>query len=218
MIELLLLAIAVFVFRQQLAGFTAAPGALVKPRASPQLIQLAEYADRLYAEHKWLAAEKAYLSVLKLDHKNVTAYSHLGIIYSTQKNMPDALECFNIAVRLKPSASTYQNLGLAFYENKNYMKSIAAFDKAIMFEPSIHRYVGLSKAYKQISNTVEMIAALERAAKFEPGKKILQLLATAYEDNGRKDEAKEAYRSIYTLDPADTEAARHIGISLPKTA
>jgi tetratricopeptide (TPR) repeat protein len=150
---------------------------------------MVDFADRLFTEKKWLAAEKAYLSVLKVDHKNITAYSHLGIIYSTQKNMPDAIECFEIVARLSPSGASFQNLGLAFYDNKNYVKSIAAFEKAVMFEPTSQRYVGLSKSWRKLMNAPKEITSLEKAAELDPSAKVLELLAEAYAAGGRKADA-----------------------------
>jgi tetratricopeptide (TPR) repeat protein len=190
MLELIILGFGFLILRSQLAALeNGAVAGLVPKKASPRLAQLAGYADRLYAEKKWLAAEKAYLSVLKLDHKNVTAYSHLGIIYSTQKNMADAIECFQIACRLRPSGITFQNIGLAYYENHNYIKSIAAFEKSNMFEPTAQRYVGLSKAHLKLHNSAEVVTALEKAAELDPTARILHLLADAYQDAGRKADA-----------------------------
>ncbi len=214
MLEIVLLLAAVVMFRRQLALVAvtgaAAPSAeaLAPRKVSPQLANLAEYANRLFAEKKWLAAEKAYLGVLKLDHKNVTSYTHLGIIYSTQKNLADAVECFEIAARLKPSGSTYQNLGLAYYENRNYMKAIATFEKAVMMGPTAHRYASLAKAYRKVSDRSQVIAACEKAVELEPTKRTLQQLAEAYEDGGRTLEAASTYRRIHDLDPTDTAAAR----------
>lgn len=184
--EILLLVAAFIVFFRHLSRLepvhhtpaTPAPALAPKPAAS-RISQLSDYADRLFAEKKWLAAEKAYLSVLKVDHKNVTAYSHLGIIYSTQKNLPDAIECFTIATRLKPSGSTYQNLALAFFDNKNYIKSIAAFKKAIMFEATSQRYVGLSRAQQKLGATTEAVETLETALKLDDSPRIKQLLEEA---------------------------------------
>jgi len=206
MLELLVIALAALIlFRQlRLLETGAAPATLAPPRNSPRLTQMTTYADRLFAEKKWLAAEKAYLGVLKVDHKNVTAYSHLGIIYSTQKNMPDAIECFEIAGRLHPSGTTLQNLALAFFDNRNYIKSIAAFEKAIMFEPTAQRYVGLSKSHSKLHNTPQVILALEKAAQLDPTQRILQMLADAYEEAGRKDQAAATRRRLKTPTAAST--------------
>jgi tetratricopeptide (TPR) repeat protein len=179
--ELLIIVAAMVYLYLRLIRLEAAPApTLAAPHPlSNRLAQMSSYADRLYAERKWLAAEKAYLAVLKLDHKNVTTYSHLGIIYSTQKNMPDAIECFEIAVRLHPSGSTLQNLGLAFYDNRNYIKAVAAFQKSIMLGATAARYVALSRALTRLEQPAEAVAALEAAVKLEPSKRHLELLAEA---------------------------------------
>jgi tetratricopeptide (TPR) repeat protein len=184
MLEIIFIVAAFLLLRHQLASLENSAGttSLAPTRTHARLAQMVDYADRLYSEKKWLAAEKAYLGVLKIDHKNVTAYSHLGIIYSTQKNMPDAIECFEIAARLRPSGSTLQNLGLAYHDNKNYIKSVASFEKAIMFEPTAQRYVGLSKSWRKLSNTEQSIVALEKAAALDPSKRVLELLEDAKDE------------------------------------
>ncbi len=168
---------------------------------SPKLTQLIQYADRMYSEKKWVAAEKSYLDILKLDHRNVTAYSHLGVIYSTQKQFADAIECFQIAAQIKPSAVTFQNLGLVFYENRNYIKSIAMLEKSIMFEPSANRYVGISKAARKLADSGRVISALSKAAELEESPRILQLLHDAYNDAGKSEMAAEIRSKLRTLPP-----------------
>ncbi len=193
MIELIIVIAAAAIAFWQISRTTSAPvlAAPLAPSAkSAQVTQLSVHANSLYAEKKWLAAEKAYLNVLKLDHKNIGAYGHLGIIYSKQKNTQDAIECFEIAARLHPAGTTFHNLGLAYHENKNFVKAAAAFDKAIMFEPTASRYIGLSKARKQLADPNGTIRALEHAARLEPTERILLLLEQAYVDGKRRDEAR----------------------------
>jgi len=201
--EFLIIAAAFLVMYRSLGRLEVAPAAPSLTPPSPvasKLTQLVTYADRLYSEKKWLAAEKAYLSVLKLDHKHVTAYSHLGIIYSTQKNLPDAIECFQIAARLHPSATTFQNLGLAYFDNHNLIKSIAAFQKAIMFEPNAQRYVGLSRAQAKLGNLTDAITSLEAAAKLEPTRRIYQMLADTCDEANRPSAARAARRRIQEIE------------------
>lgn len=218
MYGLLIVAAAWVMLRRQLGILDpSTPAALAPKRSSAQLAQLTAYADRLYTERKWLSAEKAYLGVLKLDHKNVTAYAHLGIIYSTQKNLPDAIECFEIAAQLRPSGLSFQNLGLAFYDNRNYIKSIAAYEKAIMFGPHAQRFVGLGKAHLKLANLTGATVAFEKAAALEPNKRVLQRLAEAYEQAQRPADAKATYQRIHALDPTDRAAASSLGIHLPIT-
>ncbi len=187
-IELIFFAAAIIIFWRLLTQLETVQGNLAPRKVSQQLANALTYAERLYAEHKYLAAEKAYVAVLKLDHKNLQAYNRLGIIYSAQKNMSDAIECFEISTRLVPSAASYLNLGLAFYDNRNYIKAIAALRKSIMFEPSVQRFVALAKACDKIADTKGMIEALEKAVELEPTRQTLTLLRDAYHHSGKKEQ------------------------------
>lgn len=179
MVEIIILTAAVVIFRRQIvrgAKKTVTGAGRVVPNRNPEAKQLAEYADRLYADKKWLAAEKTYLKLLKLEHNNVTAYSHLGVIYALQKNYPDAIECFSNAVSLQPGASTYHNLGLVYLDKKNYAKAEQAFLKAIEYSPSASRYIALSRAYRGLGQRDKTQDALAKAAELEPGNKTVQKL------------------------------------------
>jgi tetratricopeptide (TPR) repeat protein len=192
--SIVVIILAVFVLYRQvrrLATPAATPTPLAPGKNATQLTQLLDYASRLFTTKKWVAAEKAYVSVLKLDRKNVTAYSHLGIIYSAQKNLADAIECFETAARLKPSASTLQNLALVYYENRNYVKSRATFEKALAFEPTAQRYVGLSRAYKKMGDAQHAATALEQAAALDPSPSVLGQLADAYDACQRPQDAAD---------------------------
>ncbi|GAC1369144.1 MAG: hypothetical protein NVSMB39_0670 [Candidatus Saccharimonadales bacterium] len=201
--ELVIVLGAFFMLRHQLSSLEhSAPAALAPRRVDPQIARLTEYADRLYSEHKWISAEKAYLKVLNLDHKNYKAYAHLGIIYSTQKNLADAIECFQIATRLHPSGGTYQNLALAYYENRNYIKSIAAYEKAIMLEPNAQRFVGLGKAHLKLHNLTAAANAFERAAELDPIKRTMERLAAVYDEAGRKEDLAAITVRLRASEPA----------------
>lgn len=173
-----------------------------------QLRDLETYAARLYGQKQYLAAEKAYLKVLKLNHRDAVAYNRLGLIYVALKNYDDATECFQISAQLNPNAAIWYNLGLAYNENGNAIKAIAAIEKAIMFESSAARYLGLAKAYARVNNHARVIWALEQAAKYEETKKTLTMLAEAYARNHDRQKMAETYQRILAIDPSDSKAKR----------
>ncbi len=189
----------------------AAAKTVTKDQRSPQLVHLETYADRPYGERKYVAAEKAYLKILKINHKDQHAYSRLGMIYMALKNFDDSIECFQIAAQLKPNADDWYHLGLAFYENNNYIKAIAAIEKSIMFEPAAFRYGGLGRIYAKIGNYAKVIASLEKAVELDPSKKSLTLLAQAYAKNHDREKAVETYQKVLKLDPDDAKAQRMVG-------
>jgi tetratricopeptide (TPR) repeat protein len=210
MLVILFFAFAVWVLWQGLGSFNAPTNKQVVPAKtmSPRLTQLLDYAGRLYKEKKVGQAEKAYLEVLKYDHKNVVAYTRLGMIYSRQKNFDDAIECFQIAAQMQPTASSHHNLGLVYFENKNYIKAISSFEKAIIFEPSAARYISLAKAAQKMGSWPKVVAALEKAVEIDPGKDHLWLLAEAHRSAGNRQQAEQTLQHILELDPTDAKAKR----------
>ncbi len=212
-LELLFFVVATWIATKAIGELRRPAGtkAVTRDQRSPQLAHLDTYASRLYAERNWLAAEKAYLKILKLNHKDPDAYSHLGTIYLALKKYEDSIECYQIAAQLKPNAGDWYNLGLAYCENANYIKSIAAMEKAIMFEPSAARYAGVARVYTKIANYAKAISSLEKAASLDPNKKVLSLLADAYAKNHDREKAIEIYQRVLKIDPNDAKALRLVG-------
>ncbi|HVE80596.1 MAG TPA: hypothetical protein VNA68_00420 [Candidatus Dormibacteraeota bacterium] len=201
MLTYLFLALAAYIVYTALGG---AP-MLRMDRRNPavatknKIEELSQYAQRLKQDKKFFVAEKIFLQILKLDHKHVPTYTHLGLLYSAVKNYADAIECFQIAARLQPSGATYYNLGLGYYENRNFVKAIAAFEKANMFEPALQRYLALAKAHEKMGNTEKTLDALRQASELDDTGRVLKALAAALRNHGRLDELREVQEKLHTL-------------------
>lgn len=141
-------------------------------------------------EKKYLRAEKALLTILRVDERNATAYNRLGILYAKQRAYEDAIECFEIAQSLEPSASSLHNVGLIYYETKNYEKAALAFEQALSIENDLAaRHVAYAKVQEKLGHTRKMINALERAVELEPNPQSLSILADAYLRDGNEEMA-----------------------------
>ena len=75
-------------------------------RITDRLDKLWQIAQEGLYEKKYLRAEKALLTILRVDERNAAAYNRLGILYAKQRAFNDAIECFEIAQSLEPSASS----------------------------------------------------------------------------------------------------------------
>ena len=160
-------------------------------KVSVRLQKLWEIAQSGMQEKKYLRAEKALLTILKLDKTNAAAYNRLGILYSRQKEYKDAIECFEIASSISPTASSLHNLGLIYFETENYEKASQAFESALKLEDSLAaRHIAYAKVQEKLGNTTKTVAALEEAVKLEPSVQSLKLLADAYEQSGETEKAK----------------------------
>ena len=69
-------------------------------RLTDKLDRLWDIAQESLRDKKYLRAEKALLTILRVDERNATAYNRLGILYSKQQAFEDAIECFEIAQSL----------------------------------------------------------------------------------------------------------------------
>ena len=169
-------------------------------KISDSLSRLWEIAHQGMRENKLLRAEKALLTILKMDEKNAAAYNRLGILYAKQKEYKDAIDCFEIASSIEPTASSLHNLGLIYLETENYPKAAVAFEQALKLEDGLAaRHIAYAKVNEKLGNDKIVIDELEKAAELEPNKESLMLLYKAYEARGMNEQAVIIERKLQTL-------------------
>ncbi len=157
-------------------------------KLSEKLDRLWEVAQESLREKKYLRAEKALLTILRVDERNATAYNRLGILYAKQQAFKDAIECFEIAQSLEPSASSLHNVGLIYFETKNYIKAALAFEQALDMESDLSaRHIAYAKVQEKLGHDKKMIEALERAVELDPIPQTLNILADAYDRIGQSE-------------------------------
>jgi len=166
-------------------------------RLGNRLSKLWEIAHLGMRENRFLRAEKALLTILKIDEKNAAAYNRLGILYAKQREYRDAIDCFEIASSIEPSASSLHNLGLIYYETENYQKAETAFEQAIKLEDSLAaRHIAYAKVLEKLGNDKLMLQELEKAAELEPNVETYTLLANSYESRGMMEEAATVRKKL----------------------
>ena len=157
-------------------------------RLVEQLDKLWSVAQESLQEKKYIRAEKALLTILRFDERNATAYNRLGILYARQRDFKEAIECFEIAQSLAPSASSLHNVGLIYFETGDYIKAGLAFEQALELEHDIAaRHIAYAKVQEKLGSNKKMILALEKAVELEPNPQSLAILADAYDRDGRSE-------------------------------
>ncbi len=155
-----------------------------------RLGKLWDIAHQGMRENRFLRAEKALLTILKIDERNAAAYNRLGILYAKQKEYRDAIDCFEIASSIEATPSSLHNLGLIYYETENYQKAGIAFEQALKLEDSLAaRHVAYAKVQEKLGNEKLMFQALEKAVELEQNKETLGLLHKAYHERGMQEDA-----------------------------
>lgn len=159
-------------------------------KVGDRLGKLWDIAHQGMRENRFLRAEKALLTILKIDEKNAAAYNRLGILYAKQKEYRDAIDCFEIASSIEATPSSLHNLGLIFFETENYEKAAIAFENALKLEDGLAaRHVAYAKVQEKLGNDKLMFQELEKAAELEPNKETFTLLYKAYTTHGMQAEA-----------------------------
>lgn len=172
----------------------------VSRRVGDRLGKLWDIAHQGMRENRFLRAEKALLTILKIDEKNAAAYNRLGILYAKQKEYRDAIDCFEIATSIESTPSSLHNLGLIYYETENYEKAAVAFEQALKMEDNLAaRHVAYAKVQEKLGNDKLMFQELEKAVNLEPNKETYTLLIKAYKDHGMTKEADIAEDKLKKL-------------------
>lgn len=172
----------------------------VPHKIGDKLGRLWDIAHQGLKENKFLRAEKALLTILQIDKKNAAAYNRLGILYAKQREYKDAIDCFEVASSIEPSASSLHNLGLIYYETGNYDKALTAFEHALQLEDGLAaRHIAYAKVLEKVGNDKKMIEELERAAELEPNRETYTLLLRAFETRNMDDEAAKVQKKLNTL-------------------
>jgi tetratricopeptide (TPR) repeat protein len=160
-------------------------------KIASKLGKLWEIAHQGMKDNKLLRAEKALLTILKIDEKNAAAYNRLGILYSKQKEYKDAINCFEIASSIEASPSSFHNLGLIYYETGDFTKASIAFEEALNLDDTLAaRHIAYAKVQEKLGNNKKMISELEKATELEPTRETYFLLHKAYSVHGMQNEAE----------------------------
>ena len=171
-------------------------------RFGDRLSRLWDIAHHGMRENRFLRAEKALLTILKIDEKNAAAYNRLGILYAKQREYQDAIDCFEIASSIEPSASSLHNLGLIYYETENYEKAGTAFEQALKLEDTLAaRHIAYAKVQEKLGNDKLTLQELEKAAALEPSAEMYNILIEAYESRGMTHEAGVVRRKLSRMQP-----------------
>ncbi len=184
--------------------------------ASESTMKFADKLDKLWQiaqeslkDKKYLRAEKALLTILRVDERNATAYNRLGILYAKQQAYDDAIECFEIAQSLELNASSLHNVGLIYLETGKLAKAEMAFKQAIEMGPEMaSRYIAYAKVQEKLGRHKKMLEALEHAVNLERKPQVLRILADAYDLADQSDKADELRDEVKRmLAPKTTKAS-----------
>lgn len=208
-IALLTIGLFILFYRQSISDVASER----KTKFSDKIDRLWDITQESIKAKKYLRAEKALLTILRVDERNATAYNRLGILYAKQHAYQDAIECFEIAQSLEPSASSLHNVGLIYFETEKYDKAALAFQQAISLESEVpSRHIAFAKVQEKLGHTKQVIESLEKAVNLDDRQNIqsLRILADAY---SREDEPEKAHSVQFEIDSLIKNTAQNANVS-----
>jgi len=150
---------------------------------------------------------------------NEVAQYNLAMMLVADGKMPDAIEHYRAALRLKPDyTEAHNNLGQALAGTGRWTEAIAQYEEALERDPEyamIHNNLG--DALLHLGKLDEAIASYEQGIRVEPGNPdSYYKLGAALARAGRGSEAVAAYEDALRLGPGSPRALNEFGYLLAR--
>jgi tetratricopeptide (TPR) repeat protein len=174
-------------------------------RERAQASYLRGIALRDKGEHE--GAISAFDEVIRLEPRNVEAYTDRGYSRREKELYDLALADFNEAIRLDPSfGRAYINRGYTWYVKQDYDRAIADFDEAMRLDPP-HPYYERGNAWYDKGDKDRALADFTEAIRLGPAIVLAYLgRAKVWSDRGEHDRAVADYDEAIRLEPRNALA------------
>jgi tetratricopeptide (TPR) repeat protein len=115
---------------------------------------------------------KTYLrEALKLDDQNFLAWTQLGLVLGNEQNLEEAIDCFDKAIALSPSAGdAHFNRGFALMSMGRNDEALVSFETAILHQPSMpEAYIAAGQVCEEQLDYAKAKEFLNKAREVSPG-------------------------------------------------
>ena len=140
---------------------------------------------------------------------NPRAHDNLGIALREQGRLPEAIDQYEQALRLKPDyAPTRYNLGIALLQLGRTQEAIQLWQQALQIKPDlVEAHYNLGNALFQAGQVPDAIRHYEQALRIKPDfAEAHYNLAVAFEQAGQLQQAIQHYQQAVQLNPDFVQA------------
>lgn len=158
-------------------------------------------------------AEHQYLTILRIDPKNVIALNNLGSLYLEMGQAEKAAEILSLATNTPANSSlTYMNLGRALLAAGQPENACRAFERAAMADrKNPQPLLELSRALNSINHGPSALRAIGAAAQLTPySADVLIQMGIVFEDIMRPEDAKKAFNAALKMKGGHARSALHL--------
>ncbi len=155
------------------------------------------------AAGRWLQAEAAYKSVLRVAPERAEAWSGIGLIAYQTKNYVDAERFFRRALELQPrNPDRYDCLGIVFRALNRLDEAIAHYERALVLEPNRAATLSNLGNALALAGQARALTVLQQAVTLEPTSALFRSnFARALMKFDQPAEALEQFERVRMLAP-----------------
>lgn len=175
----------------------------------------------LFGAARYSEAVAALHHAIELQPDSSLAYQQLGTVYQQIGNKTRALENYEKANALNPTAQAYSNVGMLYHQQRDYPRAVEAYRQAIALRPNsaaTHRNLG--DALSRLGQRAAALAAYRQAVSLaESDLKInprdpmtLASIAVYLEKAGRDPEARVRLQRALALAPKDNRVLHRAAV------
>jgi protein O-mannosyl-transferase len=174
------------------------------------LFVLTSHQSRMYSD-----IETLYRTTIARNPACWMAQVNLGNILYKANRIPQAMELFNQAMRIKPAVAHY-SIGNAFMQKSRTSEAIGEYEQALEIDPEYaEAHNNLGSALLLTGRTSEAIIEYEHALRINPGNAATHNnLGNALIQTGRASEAIAHYKEALRITPNSADAHNNLAAAL----
>jgi tetratricopeptide (TPR) repeat protein len=174
------------------------------------LFVLTSHQSRMYSD-----VETLYRTTIARNPACWMAQVNLGNILYKANRVPEAMELFDQASRIRPAVAHY-SLGNAFIDKGRTLDAIKEYQRSLRIDPDYaEARNNLGSAFLLMRRTSEAIAEYERALRINPDYAEAHYnVGNALVQAGRSSEAIEHFRQALRMSPNSASAHNNLGAAL----
>jgi tetratricopeptide (TPR) repeat protein len=174
------------------------------------LFVVTSHQSRMYSD-----IETLYRTTIARNPGCWMAQVNLGNILYKANRIPEAMDLFNQAMRIKPAVAHY-SLGNALVQKQRTLEAIDEYKRALAIDPDdAEAHNNLGNALLLRGRTAEAIDEYEQALRLNPAyAKAHNNLGNALVQTGRASEAIDHYKEALRIYPNSVDAHHNLGTAL----
>ncbi|MCF8067751.1 MAG: tetratricopeptide repeat protein [Desulfobacterales bacterium] len=184
-----------------------------KAKSSSQTI-LFSTAVSLFEKGDLTDAKKIFRKILKKQPSHIESLNYMGLIYKTESNLDESINCFNQIITLDPKyANAYFNIGGIYIDQAQYNEALDMFKKVTALVPDYtNAWFNLGLISTALNKNEDALSYYKKTIELDPSySHAYQNIASIYQNDKNVDKAIEYFEKTIQADPNYSNAWFNLG-------